>query len=370
MATDRFLAEIRTNHTMVSYVDVKGPNQESVRLEATSGEVSVDRTASIRRSCRVTCIDPDGSWAPKGPESILTPFGTELRPYRGVKYTDGTEEIYPLGVFRLAKADVTDKLGSVEIQLEAYDLSRTAQRDKFTSPYVIAAGTNVLQAIKDILARTFPDLDYDAITTALTTTAPKVYDIQDDPWEAAEDLAKSIGCEIYFDVIGRVIIAPPADIDALPAPVFDYIEGNKCTMTDLALSYSDEPGFNGVIVTGESHGDDLPPVRGEAWDTEPTSATYRYGPYGEVPMFHSDQVIKTQADADAVAAQMLQGMLGFASSLTIQAMVNPSLEAGDVVEVKRSRSNVDDLFALDAFNVPMGADGSQTLQLRQKRRVG
>lgn len=370
MATDRFLREIRSSHTVVSYVVVTSPSQESARLDAIGGDVSVDRTASIRRSCSIACIDPDDTWTPRGPESILTPFGTELRPYRGVVYADGTEEVQPLGVFRLAKADVTDKLGAVEIKLEAYDLSRTVKRDAFTTPYVIASATNVVQAIKDILARTFPDLEYDSISASLTTTAPRVYDVGDDPWDAATELAKSIGCELYFDVVGRVVIAPPVDIDALPAPVFDYIEGPLCTMTDLSLAYSDEPGFNGVIVTGESPGDELPPVRGEAWDDEPTSATYRRGPYGEVPMFHTDQIIKTQADAEATASQLLQGLLGFTSSLSVQAMVNPALEAGDVVEVQRARSHVDDMFTADAFNIPMGKEGSQTLQLRQKRRVG
>lgn len=369
-ATDRFLREIRTSHEMISYVMVSSPTRESARLEAIGGDVSVDRTASIRRSCSITCIDSDGSWTPQGPQSVLTPFGTEIRPYRGVVYSDGTEEVQPLGVFRLAKADVTDKLGAVEIRLEAYDLSRTVKRDKFTSPYVIAAGTNVLQAIKDILARTFPDLDYDVISTALTTTAPRVYDVGDDPWDAATELATSMGCDLYFDVLGGVVVAPPVDIDALPAAAFDYIEGESCTMTELGVSFSDEPGYNGVIVTGESHGDELPPVRAEAWDDEPSSATYRLGPYGEVPMFHSDQIIKTVADAQAVAAQLLQGLLGFSSSLDVTAMVNPALEAGDVVEVKRERSHVDGLFTADAFNVPMSKDGTQTLQLRQKRRVG
>lgn len=369
-ATEPFLREIRKSHTVISYVEVTSPTRESARLVATEGDVSVDRTAAIRRSCRITCIDPDGSWTPSGPESVLTPFGTEIRPYRGVVYADGTEEVYPLGVFRLAKADVTDKLGAVEIRLEAYDLSRTVKRDKFTSPYVIAAATNVLQAIKDILARTFPDLDYDTISTTLTTTAPRIYDVGDDPWEAATEMATSMGCDIYFDVEGRVVIAPPVDIDALPAPAFDYYEGESCTMTDLGLSYSDEPGFNGVVVTGESPGDELPPVRAEAWDDEPSSATYRLGPYGEVPMFHTDQIIKTAADAAAVAAQMLQGLLGFSSALNVTAMVNPALEAGDVVGVKRERSHVDGLFTADAFNVPMSASGTQTLQLRQKRRVG
>lgn len=369
-ATDRFLAEIRTNHTMISYVVVTSPNQESARLEAVSGDVNVDRAASIRRSCSVTCIDPDGTWTPTGPESILTPYGTELRPYRGVRYADGVEEVYPLGVFRIAKADPVDTVGSMEIRIEAYDLSRTVKRDAFTSPYVIPSGTNVVQAIKDILARTFPDLAYDAITTTLTTTAPKVYDVQDDAWEAATELAVSIGCELYFDVVGRVVIAPTADIDALPAPVFDYIEGESCTMTDLAQSYTDEPGFNGVVVTGETPGDELPAVRGEAWDDEPTSATYRLGPYGEVPQFHNDQNVKTQEAATAAAQQLLRGLLGFSSSLDIRAMVNPAFEAGEVVEVKRARSNVDGLFMVDAFNIPLSADGDQRIQLRQKRRVG
>lgn len=367
--TDRFLSEIRTSHTVVSYVMVKSPTQESVRLEAVDGDVKVDRTVAIRRSCSVTCVDTDGSWTPSGPESILTPFGTELRPYRGVRYVDGTEEVYPLGVFRISSAEPVDEEGAVQIKIEAYDLSRAVIRDKFTSPYVIASGTNLVQGIKDILARTFTDLEYDAVSTNLTTTAPKVYDVGDDPWEAVNELATSMGCEVYFDVVGRVVIAPSTDIDALPAPVFDYIEGESCTMSGLSQSYSDEPGFNGVIVTGESPGDELPPVRGEAWDNEPTSATYRLGPYGEVPMFHTDTNIKTQADADAAAAQLLQGLLGFTSSLDIKAMVNPALEAGEVIEVERARSHVDGLFLVDAFNVPLAADGQQTIQARQKRRV-
>lgn len=368
--TDRFLAEIRASHTVVSYVIVTSPTRESVRLESIGGEVKVDGTAAIRRSCRATCVDTDGSWTPTGPGSLLTPFGTELRPYRGVQYIDGTEEVYPLGVFRIAKADPVDEEGAVQIQIEAYDLSRVVIRDKFTSPYAIPSGTNLVQAIKDILARTFDDLEYDAITSSLTTTAPKVYDVGDDPWEAVTELALSLGCEIYFNVLGRVVISPSPDIDALPAPVFDYIEGEDCTMSALSQSYTDEPGYNGVVVTGESPGDELPPVRGEAWDDEPTSATYRRGPYGEVPMFHTDTNIKTQADAEAVAAQMLHGLLGFSSSLDIKTMVHPALEAGEVVEVRRARSHVDGLFLVDAFNVPLAASGDQTVQLRQKRRIG
>jgi hypothetical protein len=376
-ASARLLSEIRQSHTVFSYVDVISPTQERRRLPATGGEVSCDRTAAVRRTCKATCVDPLGDLVPSDTSSLLTPYGTELRPYRGVRYPatpehpEGEIDVLPLGVFRLAKVSIQDTTGgSPDIQLEAFDLSRTVARDKFTSPYVIATGTNIIDAIKDILARTFPDLAYDAISTTRTTTAPRLYDVSDDPWDAVTELAQSLGCDIYFDVEGGVVIAPPADIDALPSPDFTYIEGQRCTMIDLSRVFTDEPGFNGIVLTGESPGDELPPVRAVAWDEEPTSATYHLGPYGEVPQFITDQLIKTTEEAQATADQLLRNLLGFSAQLSISGIVNPSFEAGQVVEVTRARSHVSGLYAVDAFNIPLDAKGVQNLTLRQKRTAG
>lgn len=369
-ASDRMLAEIRKSHTVYSYIDVISPTQETLRLPATGGEVTCDRTAEVRRACRATCIDPTGLLVPENQDSILTPYGTILRPYRGVKYTDGTTEVLPLGVFRLSKSNVDDSTGgSPDIKLEAYDLSRTVQRDKFTSPYVIPEGTNLITGIQDILARTFDEINYDSISTERVTTAPKLYDVGDDPWKACTDLATSLGCEIYFDVEGWVVIAPPVDIDALPSPDFTYIEGDGCVMTSLSRVFTDEPGYNGVVITGESPGDELPPVRAVAWDDEPTSATYHLGPYGEVPMFITDQTIKTEVDAQKTADQLLRNLLGFSSGLTVSGIVNPSYETGHVVQVERVRSRVTGLYAVDAFNVPLRAADLQNLTLRAKRTL-
>lgn len=369
-ATDKFLAEIRKSHTVYAYVDVTSPTQETVRLPAIDGNIKVDRTAEIRRSCSIKCIDPLGDLTPQGVDSLLTPYGTEIRPYRGVKYDDGTVEVYQQGVFRLSKANVDDQVGPNEITIEGFDLSRTVIRDKFTVPYTIDSGTNVVTAIQNIIDRTFPDQEYDAITSTLTTTAPRLYDAGDSPWDAVTELARSIGCEIYFDAEGILVIAPPHDIDALPTPDFTYIEGPGCTMVDLSTVFTDEPGFNGVIVTGESPGDELPPVRGEAWDEEPTSPTYRLGPYGEVPQFVSDKVVKTADEANSMASSLLNGLLGFSSQVSISAWVNPSFEAGDVVEVERLRSGVAGLYVIDAFDVPLSASATQGLTLREKRQVG
>lgn len=366
--TDEFYAEIRRSHTVISYVDVIGADLEIIRLSAIDGEVNVDGTAEFRRKLSVNCVDPTGRLTPRTEGEILTPYGTELRPYRGIRYADGETEVCPLGVFRLSKSDVSDvSSGPPTIKLEAFDRSRVVARDKFIVPYVIAVGTNVLTAIKEIVQQTFPDAEYDSISTTMLTTAPMLFDAGDSPWAAVSTLATSIGCQIYFDVEGRIAIVPPDDINSLPAPDFSYIEGQGCIMTDMTRVYTDEPGFNGVIVTGESVGDELPPVRGEAWDMEPTSPTYRYGPYGEVPMFHTDPLVKTAEQAATVANGLLAGRIGSSSQLGITAGVNPSYEAGDVVQVVRPRSGVSGLYALDAFNVPLKHDGTQGLSLRERR---
>lgn len=370
--TDDFYYRIRRSHQVVSYVELVSADQESRLLKVLEGEVSCDRTALVRRGLTCRLVDPTGEITPRETGEILTPYGTELRAYRGIKWKndDGTwsEEICPLGVFRLAKSSITYKAdGTSDISVEAYDRSRTVQRDKFLAPYAIEAGTNILTAIQEIIKRTFPGIEYDAITTTLTTTAPMLLDTGSDPWEACTGLAKSMGCEIYFDVTGRLAVVPPPDIAAQPAPDFTYIEGDHCTMIDLARDFNDEQGFNGVVVTGESPGDEKPPVRGEAWDDSPTSPTYRYGDYGEVPMFLTDNTAKTEEDCIKIAKAELALIVGRPASLSITALVNPSYEAGDVVQVKLNRAGVDGLYGLDAFNVPLTGSATQRLALRERR---
>lgn len=370
IATAKFQAEVRRSHEVYSYVDVISATNEVKRLSATGGGVTEDATAEVRRRCSVTVVDATGALTPRGVEDLLTPYGTELRPYRGVRYADGTTEVMPLGVFRISQVNVDDSVGgSPDIKIEGFDRSRTVGRDKFIEPYTVPQGTNIVEAIKTILARTFPALEYDAISTEMTTTAPIIYDTNTTPWAAVTSLGVSIGCEVYFDATGRVVIAPPADIDALPSPSFSYVEGKGCTMTNLASKFTDEPGFNGIVLTGESVGDEAPPVRAVVWDDEPTSPTYHLGPYGEVPDFKTDANVKTQDEAENAARSLLQGILGFSEQLSIVAWPNPAVSAGDVVQVERERSGATGLYAVDVITTPLSAKETSAVTVRKKRTV-
>lgn len=362
-ASDRFLREIATSHEVYSYVDVVGPNLEEQRLQCTGGQVTLDVTAQVRRYGNLLFTDDTGEF-----EALLVQPGVELKPFRGVRYSDGTVEVAPMGVLRISTIDLFDDSGgSRDIIVECYDRSRTVMRDSFTVPYVIPEGTNLLVAIKDILARTFAGLDYDAMSTQIVTSAPKIYDSSIDPWTACADLAMSMGCEIFFDSVGNVVVAPPVDIDALPTPSFRYAEGKGCTMLNLEKKYTDDPGYNGIVLIGESVGDEQAPVMSIQWDEEPTSFTYHLGPYGEVPLFITDQNVKTQQDADNAATAWLRQLLGFASQITLIALLNAALDAGDVVEIVRERSNVSGLYTIDGMIMPMKASETATITLRQKR---
>lgn len=378
-ATPRFVAALRKSHSVYEYVDVLGNNDETVRLHVTVGSVTADRSAQYRRSAQITCFDPDGTLTPSDATDLLAPFGTQIMPYKGIKYDDGSIEVYPLGIFQLSKVDVVEggsqSNSRVTINLTGYDRSRKISRQKFTTTYTIAKGTAVTTAIQQIVTSVYPDATFDMITHGMVTPYALTYSVGEDPWQACIDLAYSIGCQVYFNASGVCTCAPPADLDALSAPVMDYIEGQGCTMMDITTAYSDDPGYNGVIVIGANPGSGQAPVMGQAWDDDPGSPTYRYGPYGQVPMVVNDTNITTVADANASARSLLNANLGFVSKTNISCWTNPAFEVDDVVQIQRQKVGAKGLYIVDSFTVPMGVSTTgtpagmnlQTLTLRQKR---
>jgi hypothetical protein len=375
--SSRFGAALRKSHEPFEYVDIITNSNQTLRLHITSGTITVDRSAQFRRSARVICFDPDGTLIPADAKAALTPFGTEMRPYRGIRYDDGTYEVHPLGVFALSGVEITEANSGtrVTINLTAYDRSRTISRQKFTSTYSIPAGTLITTAFQQLVYRTFPDAVFDIPTHQQTTPYVLTYAVGDDPWQACLDLAQSVGCEAYFAPDGTAVLAPPADINALGSPDWDYIEGQGCTMTDIDAIYTDDPGFNGVIVIGASPATGAAPVQGTVWDTDPRSATYYLGPYGQVPKVVNDSNITDQASAQSSAASLLNAQLGFTTQTNITCWVNPVLDVDDVIRVEREAVKATGLYVMDSTTIPLGSSttgtpaspSTQVITLRQKR---
>jgi hypothetical protein len=362
---------------------VVSPTNEVLNLNITVGTITADRSAAYRRMCQITCFDSSSQLinvATGTSSAVLTPFGagTLIKPYSGILYPDGSTEVYPLGVFTISQVSIVETdpttQAGITINMTGYDKSRKIDRNKFTSTYVIPAGTPITAAIQTLVNRTWPDVTFSTTASGMTLPYPLTYAVGDSPWAAIGDLSVSVGCETYFDVYGACVTCPPADINALGSPVMSYVEGENCAMTDLTSTYTDDPGYNGVIVIGASPATGQAAVQGAAWDTNPASATYYLGPYGEVPQIVNDTNITTAAGALASAASLLNSQLGYIRQLSLTAIGpgNTALDVDDVVQVTRSNVAVNSRCVVDAVSVPLGQSqtgvpsgyNSQSLTLR------
>lgn len=346
--SDRFLARLAESHNPVTEVKLFLTDGRVVDLEHTGGSVTVDRSQAIRRTCTVTVADP--SVIPRVPADELATYGARLRISRGVDYGDGTQELVPLGVFRLDS--VSGDVSQGPVTLSGKDLAVIVADDKFTAPYRVT-GT-VASAITELIQRSVPGADVIS-TVPSTTIGTRIFDVEADPWAAVQEIAAAAGAECYATPDGEFTIATLPDLVAA-TPVWEveateggvYISGNRAMSCDGV--------HNGVLARGENTTDNVAPVSYLATDTDPNSPTYWSGPFGRRPKFYSSSTLITTAACQSAAALLLAKAKAPNASGDISSLPNPALEPGDVLRVMhedRSR----ELHQVASFSVPLDVGG-------------
>lgn len=337
------------------------------KLMVVSGDVSVDVTADVQRRATVTFADGGGDFAPATPHDLLAnTSGNELRLWRGLDYQDGTDpELKPLGVFGYSDDNTEDVPENQSIALTVYDRARKIQRAKFTETYTVRKDTNYVDAVVALLVNRWADIQINAATTTFLTPFLS-YDPADDPWARAREMVKACGMDVFFDEFGVCQIVPITPVTNDQPSVFDYIEGKGATFVKLTRRSSNEGTYSGVIITGTSSSNITPP-RGEAWDTNPSSATYADGPFGRVPLFETNEKVTSSFQAGAAAAARLTEVTGRQEIIDFDAFVNPAHQGRDLVYIKRGRSKVDARYELQSFNIPLRADGVMSALTKERR---
>jgi len=359
-----FDTAVRNSHTVINRADVllNGVVVAS-GLPVTAGSVNVDSTAATRRRGQITVVDATGALIPLLSSSTLSPYGRELRLWRGIQYPDGTTEMLPVGTLRIGSSEAADNSGQV-INVLAYDRARTIARARFETPYQIQAGTNYGTAIQTLLSTQMSGLTFNFVTVT-NTTPLLVFDQQVDPWASAQSMATSIGCDLFFDPLGVCVLRltpnpATANID------WDYSGGsNSMLMPPVDWTMTDDPGYNGIVVDGEPPG--LPPVHSVVYDTNPQSPTYSLGTYGKVPYFLRSQFVTTQAQADAAAASLLIQERGGTEQAKFSAIPHPAHEGGDIVKVADAALGISDNFVIESFTMPLTAEGTATFTCKKRR---
>lgn len=359
-----FDVEVARSHRLATLVEVLSSGSLTYSgLAITSGSVDVDGTASTRRTSKVTVSDP--TLVPADGYDLLAPYGNEIRLWRGVEYADGSTELLPLITAGIYEAD-TQGGDTLVTALDLYDRSRRISENRWTSPYVIAKGTNYADAIRDLVADRAPSTTFSfAVTTELTPLIVLGDETDGDPWEDAVKMATAIGMELYFDPYGTCVLEETPDPDTSVADA-TYAEGAGATILDVGKKLTREGMYNGVVATGESTSNPSP-YRYEVWDDNPASPTYYLGAFGRKPRFYSSPLIHSDAQAEAAARSILTKSLGASEVVDFGAIVQPAHEAYDVVEIAVANAAINDRYLIESFTIPLDAESPMTATTRARK---
>lgn len=336
-------------------------------LAVESGHVTIDRTANYRRSCVIKIVDPSGALTPKQMGDLLSPYGNELALYRGLAYGDGTTEVCPLGIFRIATARIKDDVsGAVTAELQGIDRSKYVGRQDFVDVYQIAGGTNINTAISAIITPRVPPNTTLSLSSSSVGTPTMVHGIGDtaNPWKVCLDLAALDGAaQLYFDTQGNLVKIPEPDPSQAPV-VANYSEGVNLIEVDREMT--EDKIYNHVVVHNEdsSFSKKRIPVKGEAKVTDPSNPMYVNGPFGDVVIHFRTPLASDTNNATTIAAARLKAYLGKLDSIVVAAIPDPSLDINDVITINRAKSGLSGKYVIDAIEMPMDVKNPMHLTVR------
>lgn len=354
--SDRFLQAIAESHDVAIEVILVRTDGTAETLNITGGSVSVDRNSSVRRTCSVTLADP--TLIPRTAADKVSIYGARLRISRGVQYSDGSQELVPLGVFRIDS--VSGDVDEGPVTITGKGLEVVVSDDRFSTPYR-ATGTAV-SAVTSLIQRSIPTASVTVGSVVDVAIGARTWDVGADPWAAVAELASVVGAEVYADGGGAFVITELPDILAT-SPVWTVSAAEGGAYVEAARGMSSDGVFNGVLGRGENSEADVAPFQVLVVDSDPGSPTYWDGPYGHRldPQPVTSPAILTSLQATAAATLRLRQAQAANASADLTTLPNPALEPGDVLRVIYADGTAE-LHQVSAFPVPLEIGGAFTIR--------
>jgi hypothetical protein len=319
----------------------------------TDGSITSDRTAQCRWSGNMTIKDDIVGY------NLLNAYGARIRIARNIYIPRVGFESVPWGVYRIEEVD--DSKLSSSAQLNLVSMEQQIIDSRFPLAVTIAEGTPktiisklVWGAVPDAVIHYAPDL--------LAYNTIPAFNAQNDRWGAIEgsqdgySIAQALGAEAYFDGRGtfRVEVVP-----SIKDPVAWVLNApgspNKNVLLNETKNMTRQGVYNVVVVKDSSTDSKAPFKPAWAWDNDASSPTYAgsspiggyagnsddSSPFGVVPRFYASPLFTSRDQMFNTAKKQIIKSIGTRFSLQFEAMANPALEPGDVVEVEDQRYLVD-----------------------------
>jgi hypothetical protein len=295
-------------------------------LPVTSGSITVDATSQTRRTGTVG-IGDDAYW-PGDALDILSPLGSELAVEYGIVLPTGTEWV---PVFRGPITDAARQRpvtgDDAAITITVADRSLKVAEARFDQPTQTVVGATTVAEIRRLITEVLPTVTVTDLTGSTQVAAQ--LDIERERWsDGIEKLADSIGAEVFADPVGAFVIRPQPLLTA--TPVWVAAAGDGGVLVSLDEKKTRDLTYNRIVASGQRV-DGTPPVWAAVSDTDPASPTYIGGPFGTKTRFYASPLLTTTPQCTSAATSWLARTTGMHGTVTLTIVVNPGLDAGDVL---------------------------------------
>jgi len=312
-------------------------------LPLASGNISIDRTAHIRRTCNVTVASP--SFIPLFAASALAPYGTELRIFMGIQYPSGAQEMVPMGIFEIYSVSWTDGEGSIPTII-GYDYGKRIDDAQFAHA-IDRSGRDAFSLLTELIQNILPaDVLIDSDLDNYNLPGGSVFD--NNRWDCIQSVLDPMGAEGFFDVQGNFVIQPVPMVSNTTTDD-DIAWTVDCGATGVLVAanrtVTRDGVYNFVTALGSATTDTGAPPIGYAADNDPTSPTYWgpassvpdgpfvFTPFGFVTLRYENSAMTTSAQCVTAAKAQLAQVLGVQKTLDFTSAPNPTLDGGDIVKV-------------------------------------
>jgi hypothetical protein len=236
------------------------------------------------------------------------------------------------------------------LKVTGRDYAKRMMLSKFERATMFHAGTDIEDLIQDIAANAgifklrLPKLNLvlpDDATFPSGTTR----------WKACQDIAESVGLEIFFDAFGYLVLRLFLDPTLGPLAM-NFLTGESGNLASYQKSSNDSMIANHVTVTG----DEALLVWAESLNTEPSSPT-RIAKIGDRLKEIKNPLIKTNFAAQQLADSWLKIAALEEYNLDFSSFVYPWLEASEIISFTDPAKDPGDFptrFLLSNFTIPMG----------------
>lgn len=365
--SDQFLAALRYGYTVEYRAHVwKGgvrttPKEWAVAgLPIADGTVTVAASSQTRRTLDISI--PDSTFTPETAQDLLAPYGSELAVEWGLRFPDGSIEWVPLGWFVIDTDSITRSSidGVSALSMTGVDRFGWVIDDRFEGT-VQTGQSNVVAEITALISQAMP-----AHVPALTDRTGSGMGCPNMVWDdhdragAVDELATSIGGVVFIDPGGAPIlarVARPTD-----ASVWTVDGGDQGVKIAEIPAVDRSNIYNAVVCTGES-ADGTAGGFGVARDTDPGSATQWGGQFGKKPAFFSSPVLTTNQACTGAAQSMLDRYTGAGWTLSLTSVVNPALDADDVITVQLVDGRIQK-HIIDGFSIKLDPTAAMDITTR------